>query len=72
VIGAQPVAASAVENRNVVSTPRLLKFSYVSLPKMSSPTFPTMAVFAPSLAAMTHWLAPGRSSSAKWWWLCKW
>jgi len=41
-----------------VATPSDLKFSIKRFPWSSSPTFPTIAVRAPSLAAATHWFAP--------------
>ena len=57
-MGATPLVVSDVTNTCVVSTPFMTKFAVVSTPNESSPTFVTIAVFAPSIAACTHWFAP--------------
>jgi len=58
VICATPLAASCVLVTKLVSTPSVLKLARDASPRLSAPSFATMATDEPRRPAATAWLAP--------------
>mmetsp|Transcript_65677 Transcript_65677/g.129416 ORF Transcript_65677/g.129416 Transcript_65677/m.129416 type:complete len:229 (+) Transcript_65677:1376-2062(+) len=55
---ATPEEMPATWDTCAMSTPCVVRFLSISVPKMSSPTFEIIMTSAPNLAACTAWLAP--------------